>query len=137
MVTPLAPTSYNGANQTNSQFETHTDSSITVTSDTYVDIDVIYFSNYVNGLFTIENTHASNSLTYTIYGHESENGGTYPAASDLGWIALNGAKDIVVAAQANSEQSLTDRVAWLLIRMKRTSAGQSSAATLLSRCYKA
>lgn len=136
---PTEPTSYNGADQNRKSQDLINPATIAVDNDNMVKVMIIDNHDYAQNLLHIINTHATNGLTYNIYGHNNPNlatpgnseSGVPPVFSTTTWAKLVAA-DVAVAAVTASKQLITEPWWWLCVVMKRTSSGQSATAEIYS-----
>ena len=109
------------------------DESITLT-DSFVVKGTFDVRNYTSLLFYIQNSGGTNDLDYDLYGHGDENDGTSPTFSTNTWFQLKGTT--TVQENANAVETLTDRYAYIVFRMKRTTSGQNTTAKVWVRAHK-
>lgn len=109
------------------------DESITLTNSFVVKgtFDVV---NYTSLLFYIQNSGDTNDLDYDLYGHADPNDGTAPTFSTNTWFQLKGTT--TVQENAVAIETLTDRYAYVVLRIKRTSSGQDTTAKVWVRAHK-
>lgn len=131
-ITPISLTQLHGSGLYKREVQYAQETGISIDSDTYTDEVCIEHRHLSLVTFTIYNSGA-NSLDFTIYGHLDENGGVPPAFSTQ-WAEIPKAgSDCTIATDVTKAETLTENWAWLLIRMKRTAAGQSTTATFTIR----
>lgn len=109
------------------------DEAITLT-DAFVVKGTFDVRNYTKLLFYIQNSGGTNDLDYDLYGHGDENAGTAPTFSTNTWFQLKGTTTI--QENAVKIETLTDRYAYVVLRMKRTSSGQDTTAKVWVRAHK-
>ncbi len=109
------------------------DESITL-SDSFVVKGTFDVRNYTSLLFYIQNSGGTNDLDYDVYGHADPNNGTAPTFSTNTWFQLKGTT--TVQENAVGVETLTDRYAYVVLRMKRTSSGQDTTGKVWVRAHK-
>ena len=109
------------------------DEAITLT-DSFVVKGTFDVRNYQRLLFYIQNSGATNDLDYDLYGHADPNDGTAPAFSTNTWFLLK--TTTTVQENAVGVETLTDRYAYVVLRIKRTGAGLDTTAKVWVRAHK-
>ncbi len=109
------------------------DESITLT-DSFVVKGTFDVRNYTSLLFYIQNSGGVNDLDYDIYAHGDENNGTAPTFSTNTWFQLKGTTTI--QENAVGVDTLKDRYAYIILRMKRTTSAQDTTAKVWVRVHK-
>ena len=109
------------------------DESITLT-DSFVVKGTFDVRDYTSLLFYIQNSGGTNDLDYDMYGHADPNDGTAPTFSTNTWFPLKGTT--TVQENAVGVETLTDRYAYVVLRMKRTSSGQDTTGKVWVRAHK-
>ena len=109
------------------------DESITLT-DSFVVKGTFDVRNYTSLLFYIQNSGGTNDLDYDLYGHGDENAGTAPTFSTNTWFQLKATTTI--QENAVGVETLSDRYAYIVLRMKRAAAGQDTTAKVWVRVHK-
>lgn len=109
------------------------DESITLT-DSFIVKGTFDVRNYTSLLFYIQNSGGTNDLAYDLYGHGDENGGTAPTFSTNTWFQLK--TTTTVQENAVGVETLTDRYAYVVLRMKRAASGQDTTAKVWVRSHK-
>lgn len=127
------PTSTNNADSHTVPYNEIEDETITVNSSTLADILSWDNREYARSIIQIENSDA-NSLDYAIYANVDSNGGVIPDFTTATWKEIK--VPTALAATKTEVETLTDRYAWILIRMKETVATNSSVAKVHIRAFK-
>ena len=109
------------------------DESITLT-DSFVVKGTFNVINYTILLFYIQNSGGTNDLDYELYGHADPNNGTAPTFSTNTWFQLKASTTI--QENAVGVETLTNRYAYVVLRMKRTALGQDTTAKVWVRVHK-
>ena len=106
------------------------DEAITVDSATFVTTISIDNRNYTNLLIHINNNGVTNDLDYEILGHGDANGGVQPTI-DNSWIPLKAAT--VIQEDSAAVETLNDRYAWIVIRLRETVGASATTAKIWIR----
>jgi len=109
------------------------DESITLT-DSFVVKGTFDVTNYTRLLFYIQNSGGTNDLDYDIYAHGDENDGTAPTFSTNTWFQLKGTT--TVQENAVGIETITDKYAYIVLRMKRTTSAQDTTGKVWVRAHK-
>jgi len=127
-------TSLRGAGSINIAADVSEDEAITLT-DSFVVKGTFDTRNYARIIFFIQNSGDTNDLDYDIYGHGDPNGGTAPTFATATWFQLKGTT--TVGEDSVGVETLTDRYAYIVLRMKRTTAAADTTGKVWIRCHKA
>lgn len=81
------------------------------------DADVALIDNrhYIKSLYHLYNMDPTNSIIFSIYGNNNDNGGQ-PPAFDTSWVPLPNAAAVTLGTKTPIALTLTDRWRWILIR---------------------
>ena len=126
-------TNFNGSASIVTATDVLEDEAITLT-DSFVVKGTFDVRNYTKLLFYIQNSGGTNDLDYDIYGHADPNNGTAPTFSTNTWFQLIGTT--TVQENAVKVETLTDRYAYVVLRMKRTTSAQDTTAKVWVRAHK-
>ena len=132
MVNPISLTHLHGTNVRDLRpVKFGTQPGVTMT-DAYTDGVVIDSAQLGMTTVVIYNSGA-NSLDFKIYGHLDENNGTQPTF-DGTWVEIpKDDSEVTLATDKATGDRIIEDWAWLLIRFKRTTAGQDTTADVTVR----
>ena len=104
---------------------------LAVADDADTDFALIDMRGCSELMIQIKNTHATNGLTYTIYG-TAEEVNTPFAYDSARYSAISGLTGNI-AALANVIKTITDNYSWILVRVRRQTSLQNSQCSILAR----